>query len=156
MSGFNIHVYECAGPPTIPPTHVGQHWVDTVNGDHYLANGTSSINDWILIPADHDEQIFEITVSALSTVALHTAALTSFCSKDYTICMFNVANDVWRSLRLRGGRKTSTTVEDTVYGIIGSAIDVDLDFKVVAADAVLEAINNEIFPVTIRLRIETI
>lgn len=45
----NAHVIRCAVGPTNAPEQVGQHWIDTTNGLHYLASGTSSVSDWTLI-----------------------------------------------------------------------------------------------------------
>ena len=41
-----IHVIEGSGPPTEAPPEQGMHYIDTLNKVHYLANGTSSVNDW--------------------------------------------------------------------------------------------------------------
>lgn len=41
-----VHVITYAGPPTLAPVAVGQHWVDTLNKETYLSVGTSTVNDW--------------------------------------------------------------------------------------------------------------
>lgn len=40
------HVIAQSGAPTAAPEFVGQHYVNTDNGDHYLASGTSASADW--------------------------------------------------------------------------------------------------------------
>lgn len=47
MSGLEVHVICCDGPPTIIPLACGQHWIDTLNRVHYTSVGTASIADWI-------------------------------------------------------------------------------------------------------------
>lgn len=40
------HVIAQSGAPAAAPEFVGQHYVNTDNGDHYLASGTSTSADW--------------------------------------------------------------------------------------------------------------
>lgn len=42
------HVVEAAGPPTEAPPSQGAHYIDTNTGEIYLANGTASVDDWLL------------------------------------------------------------------------------------------------------------
>jgi hypothetical protein len=44
-----VHVIECTSNPVAAPSFVGQHWINTSNGNHYLAKGTATVNDWVLI-----------------------------------------------------------------------------------------------------------
>lgn len=46
--GLEVHVFHCDGPPSIAPTGLGQHWVDTVARQTYISVGTATIADWIL------------------------------------------------------------------------------------------------------------
>ncbi|WP_368772671.1 hypothetical protein [Pseudomonas aeruginosa] len=41
------HVLSGAGAPTSAPPSVGAHYVNTTNGDQYLAKGTASAADWV-------------------------------------------------------------------------------------------------------------
>ncbi|PTZ73776.1 hypothetical protein DB376_02320 [Pseudomonas aeruginosa] len=41
------HVLSGAGAPTAAPPSVGAHYVNTTNGDQYLAKGTASAADWV-------------------------------------------------------------------------------------------------------------
>jgi len=150
----NVHVIECNVDPSTAPDMVGQHWINTSNGCHFLSNGTATVANWIKINVD---AMVETVVAASTTVNLETAALANFCSKQYRICMFNVAQDKWKSLQLYGTKKTATTVEDSVYSVVGDrTLNLDLNFNVVATDAVLEAVNNEAFAITVRYSVETI
>lgn len=45
----NVHIYKKTANPTSAPLEVGQHWINTSNGNHYLSNGTSGPSDWVLI-----------------------------------------------------------------------------------------------------------
>lgn len=40
------HIFTGSGKPTSAPTAVGQHYIDTTNGGHFISVGTSSVNDW--------------------------------------------------------------------------------------------------------------
>lgn len=42
------HVVAAAGPPTEAPPSQGAHYIDTNTGEIYLANGTASVDDWLL------------------------------------------------------------------------------------------------------------
>jgi parallel beta-helix repeat protein len=44
---LNIHVIECTSGPTAAPDFVGQHWVNTTSGQHFLSVGTSTVADWL-------------------------------------------------------------------------------------------------------------
>ncbi|MEF2038837.1 hypothetical protein [Pseudomonas aeruginosa] len=41
------HVLSGAGAPAAAPPSVGAHYVNTTNGDQYLAKGTASAADWV-------------------------------------------------------------------------------------------------------------
>lgn len=43
------HVVTGAGLPTEIPPSVGAHYIDVTRGAHYLANGTESVDDWMLV-----------------------------------------------------------------------------------------------------------
>lgn len=103
------------------------------------------------------ESVTDVVVGATSTVDLNTTALSDFCAQNYTLCMFNESEDRWRTLKVLASKVTSASVEHSIYGVLGDrSLDVDLDFKVVSTNGVLEAVNNESFPVTVRYRLETI
>ncbi|MCY1276509.1 hypothetical protein D9M68_364090 [compost metagenome] len=40
------HVLHGAGAPTVAPPSIGAHYINTSNGDHYLASGTGQVSDW--------------------------------------------------------------------------------------------------------------
>lgn len=63
---INVHVIRCDGPPTVAPTLEGQHWIDTVTGDMWFANGTASVANWVLLSPDTD---VKVKVSAADTTA---------------------------------------------------------------------------------------
>ena len=44
-----LHVIKGIIPPASPPTELGEHYVDTVALKHYLAVGTSSVSNWVLV-----------------------------------------------------------------------------------------------------------
>lgn len=46
------HIVTGDGPPTAPPPGIAAHYVDKLTGTHYLAKGTLSPSDWILLGAD--------------------------------------------------------------------------------------------------------
>jgi hypothetical protein len=154
MAGFNDHVFVCPGPPLDAPLYEGDHWVDSISKCHYISVGTDTVADWVR--TDDGESIYEVVVGASSTVPLQTIPLDNICALAYTICMFNSTEDKWRSLKLFGSKKTSTTIEDNVSNILGENLDLDLNLNVVATDVVLEAVNSETFPITVRFRVETI
>jgi hypothetical protein len=41
-----LHVIKGSGAPTVPPTQIGEHYVDETNKKHYLSVGTSTPSDW--------------------------------------------------------------------------------------------------------------
>lgn len=43
------HIFKFAGPPTLPPTGEGHHWVDTTANLTYLSKGVSLLSDWVLV-----------------------------------------------------------------------------------------------------------
>jgi hypothetical protein len=45
----NIHVTRSTSNPAAAPTDSGAHWINTANGNHYLAKGTATVADWVLI-----------------------------------------------------------------------------------------------------------
>ncbi len=65
---LNVHVIKCLGPPTIAPTELGQHWVDTLNGKTYLSIGTASVNDWLLVNGGGNTVITKVMNCATSVV----------------------------------------------------------------------------------------
>jgi hypothetical protein len=150
---LNVHVIECDMPPSDAPDMVGQHWIDTTSGRQWLSVGTATVADWILICGFSE---VEIIVPATTTATLHLVPMADLCASDYQICLHNSVQDKWRSLKLLTSKKTSTSVESSVYAVLGEFLDVELNFGVVATDAVLEAVNNEAFPVTVKLRVSVI
>ena len=67
---INVHVIRCDGPPTAAPTLEGQHWINTVTGEMWFANGTASVANWVLLEADTD---VKVKVSATDTTAGYLA-----------------------------------------------------------------------------------
>lgn len=51
------HIIIGTTPPTVIPTKLGQHYIDTVNGAVYVSAGTSSTSDWKISNALTNEQI---------------------------------------------------------------------------------------------------
>lgn len=50
---LSVHVFKCTTDPTVAPTDIGQHFVNTTTGDMFFSIGTSSIADWIKVqPGD--------------------------------------------------------------------------------------------------------
>lgn len=153
---INVHVIECNGPPTSPPDMVGQHWVDTSSGDHYLSNGVASVNDWALVTDDHDEAVFEVNVPASSSVDLVTTPLANFCSIKYHICAKNPGATLFRAFMLHGAKATDTTVEYNIYGALGGGLNFSTQFSVSGSDGLLTVTNSEAFDLTVRFRSEII
>lgn len=58
---MSLHVTRSTSNPAAAPTTAGQHWVNTSNGNHYLAKGTSSVADWVLLTVDTDTGITQLT-----------------------------------------------------------------------------------------------
>lgn len=46
---LQLHVIKTTTNPASAPSQVGQHWINTSNGNHYLSKGTSTVGDWALI-----------------------------------------------------------------------------------------------------------
>jgi hypothetical protein len=149
MAALNVHVICCNIPPTEAPDHCGQHWVDTSTGQMWLAVGTSSVGDWILL--NKNDTTIEVVIPAGNTVDIDAIPMIGLCSVKYLVCMKAEPQDMWKSLEMLAGKKTSTSVEDTIYSKIGSNIKVDLDFDVVGTDAKLTGTNNETFDVTLKI-----
>jgi len=51
------HIYKKAGAPTFAPPQVGHHYVNLTNGDQYLAKGTSSPSDWVIVSQSVDNKV---------------------------------------------------------------------------------------------------
>ncbi len=49
MTATVRHIVTDMGPPTSPPPGIGAHYIDTQNRTQYLAYGTTSASDWVLI-----------------------------------------------------------------------------------------------------------
>ena len=92
---------------------------------------------------------FSATVPSLATVDVDTLLLSSLCSVDYKFCVFNVAEDKYRSFKMLGTKMSAGTLEDTLHSIIGDTLSFDVDFVVVATDAILQITNNELFTLTV-------
>jgi len=108
-------------------------------------------NESIEISATLGGGVTETVIGAGATVNVDTKALTDFCSINYNICAFSTAENQYRSWQLHGSKKTSASVEYSVHSKVGDmSLKVNLDFKIVATDAVLEVVNNELFAVTVR------
>lgn len=55
-----LHVVEGAGAPTQAPPSKGAHYLNTENGDQYLAKGTASVDDWVLqIGAEKAAELYQ-------------------------------------------------------------------------------------------------
>lgn len=48
MSSTTQHIFSGAGAPTLAPTSLAAHYIDTTTGNQYLAKGTASAADWVL------------------------------------------------------------------------------------------------------------
>lgn len=153
---INVHVIECNGPPTSAPDMVGQHWIDTSNGDHYLSNGTTDVSNWALVIDNHAEKVFEVLIPPLSSVDIATTALNAFCAIRYHMCVKNPTSTLFRSFMLHGGKKTDTILEHSIYASLGGGLNFSTNFSVSGSDALLTVTNNEAFPLTVRFRSEII
>lgn len=58
---MSIHVNKSTSNPAAAPTVLGSHWINSSNGNHYLAKGVATVADWILITADTDTGITQLT-----------------------------------------------------------------------------------------------
>ncbi len=144
-----IHVIECPGPPNVIPEAVGQHWVDTLNRRLYESVGTVSVDDWICL--NQQDIIITADIPASSSLDLDVTPMSDFCTAKYIVCLFNTAEDKFRSFEMLAGKSSATTVEDTLYSLIGATMDVDFDFSVSGTDAKLIGTNNESFDVSVRI-----
>lgn len=154
MAVVNAHVIECDTDPTEAPDDVAQHWVNYITKCMWLSVGTDTVNDWMKIDFVAD---FTVEVPDATPVNLHLLPISGFCSLDYQICIFNDSEDKYRQILFHAGKKSSTVIDPgSAYSILGESLDVDLNFKKVATDGVLEAINNEAFAVTIRYKVNVL
>ena len=48
------HIYIETVAPSVAPTAVGHHWINTADKEHYVSVGTGSVGDWIYIPKMSD------------------------------------------------------------------------------------------------------
>jgi hypothetical protein len=148
------HVEVCPGPPMDPPDFVGAHWVDSVAKCHYISVGTSAVSDWKKV--DIGESFSEVLAPAGQTTTLQTIPLANFCAVKYHICIFNIVQDVQKTMILHGAKKSGGEVEYSSFSVLGDVIAVTTNFLVVGTDAVLEVTNGEAFDLTTRFRTETI
>jgi len=101
--------------------------------------------------------VITTVIGAGATINIDTVALSEFCAIDYRVCAFSTAENQYRAWMLYGALKTITSVEHSVTSKLGdNSLNVALDFKVIATDAVLEVVNNELFAVTLRHNKSTI
>jgi hypothetical protein len=65
---LRVHVIETTSDPVVAPEFVGQHWVNTLTKQQWLANGTSSVSDWgeIFSSLVLDEQIRDVVSATLT------------------------------------------------------------------------------------------
>ena len=57
MSCVNVHVIESTNAPTLAPTDVGQHWINTSTGAMWQSNGTATVANWVKVDADTDVKV---------------------------------------------------------------------------------------------------
>ena len=57
MSCVNVHVIESTAAPTLAPTDVGQHWINTATGEMWQSNGTATVANWVKVDADTDIKV---------------------------------------------------------------------------------------------------
>lgn len=147
---LNIHVYRCANPPNIPPTELGQHWVDTSNSLTYISVGTSSIDDWVLV--NSGESVFSGTVPADTEIDIDATELADFCVIKYLCCFFNETEDVYRSFELLGSKRTGSIVDYNFTQIVGANINFKTMFDAVGTEGQLIIDNKESFDLEYRIR----
>jgi len=63
------HIFVGSGSPTITPTGVGQHYVDTLNGSAYMSVGTNSSSDWKPSTTLTNEQLQDVIGSMFNNTA---------------------------------------------------------------------------------------
>lgn len=143
------HITREPNAPTSAPLASGDHFVNTATNQTYLAVGNSTVSDWILI--NQQDQILTANLPDATPVDVDTIPMTSLCTVKYVVCVYSSAQNKWRSFEMLGGKKTSTTVENTLYSSLGSALDVDFDFEVSGTDATLTVTNNEAFAVDVKV-----
>jgi len=143
------HITREPNAPTTAPLASGDHFVDTSTGNTYLSTGTASVADWLLI--SQQDNIITATVSSSSSLDIDVVALANLCTMKYVICVSSAPEDKWRSFEMLAGKKTATSVEDSLYAAIGSIMNVDFDFTVDGTNAKLVVTNNETFDVDIKI-----
>ncbi len=90
----SVHVFRKNSAPASAPTDLGQHWVNETSGEQWLSVGTASVADWILVEADTDTGITELTGdvtagpgsgSQAATLATVNADVGSFTNASVTV-----------------------------------------------------------------------
>ena len=87
------------------------------------------------------------TVTASTTLIYDTIDLTTFNHLEYIINYEDTSNNR-KSLKL-SVINDNGTIEETVYSLLGSAMDVDVETDINAGNFELKFINNEAFDVDI-------
>lgn len=66
-----VHTKKGFGAPTEAPPSATAHYIDQETGDTYIAKGTSSVNDWVLIEngtvARSERQVLTNRLNAMET-----------------------------------------------------------------------------------------
>jgi hypothetical protein len=100
---------------------------------------------------DQSSETSEInaTVTASTTEDIDSVVYADLCRVSYEVCVYNTTEDVSRSFTLNGSKITGGGVEDQMHAIIGDVIDFDVEFSVVATNAVFKITNNETYDLTV-------
>ncbi len=127
------HVIKCAGAPTEKPTAVGQHWINTLTGEHFLSNGTVSTANWILFL----ETPFQDPMTSRGDVIIRNAA-------NVTARL-----GIGTSGQVMKSDGTDVTWEDegaTVWGQIGGTLSDQTDLQS-ALDAIQDDVDQNILDI---------
>lgn len=118
--GSNVHIYKKTTDPSSAPLEVGQHWINTTNGNHYLSKGTSSSADWILVgvgSATDAPSVINQYTSTSGTSALDLVVLNS--SGEAVKITTNSTTDIPTGiLGICTSKPSSTTANVLTMGIV--------------------------------------
>ena len=92
----------------------------------------------------------ELTLAGGETKDGDAIAMANFEGVEYQIKLATVLSDQIKLMKVRAVGN-STAVSDTLYSVIGDALDVDIKVIVDGADMVLRCVNNEAFSINVTI-----
>lgn len=113
------HIFSGSGAPATTPTAIGQHYVDTLNGNSYLSVGTTSSGDWKLAgSAGSGSSAIAIGTSIISGITGSILFIGDGLAQDNSNLFYDDANNTLIGTNVR----TNNSLQFKDFSAGGSAL----------------------------------